>query len=333
MRYLRLLCSISLSATLACSAPAGAGSDGALVVVPNAPRATAPASIEDDSEANDAYPAGLCGLEPYLASVCGEVPPPRFAVVLDEIFYFTAGAGGGAARFIAVAKPPPEHFFELAERALAAGRALDLAPGFPFMVTYDQMPAADESKRGGAVVAGLFASEAGARRLVARAKLGDAAIVPLADLETVRKRWPHGRPATMAVEITLPTNAYDPADIERLEEALNSQNHRSYAELLERREAGLRKLVPACSLAPGRLFSVEGSVVDEHRRAFAPVQCGTKRAWAPWAATRLDGVVAMQPSGPMFFQVVLVECDVPTLTSRPLSSSASVLPAAVGCAD
>lgn len=244
-------------------------------------------------------PAGACGFDPYLGEACGESPEPGFAVVLLRT-----------------------------EDLRAAERALARAPhagGYPFVATLDELPAQDARLRGIVVIAGLWANAADA---TAAARAAGGEVLPLASQDEFRRRQYGGvekyeayeARVSHAVEITSATPAYRAEDLERVETDLDEELATKWVPMPEqyvRRARALAALVPACTVAAGRVFATNERELYRFRRTYAPAKCDDGReAWVPWRATRRESVVA----DGRVHQVILVECDVPTLETRPLGA-------------
>lgn len=239
-------------------------------------------------------PAGTCGFEAYLGSAC-EAGAPRFAVV-------------------ALHTNDPH----AAERAL---RAAPHADGYPFAVSFDDLPAKDPAVQGIAVVAGLYAN----REDADAAARGRATVIELATKDEYdRRRYSNvgayqknEEQIERVVEIAAETPAYRAEDLEQVEKALDEELATHWVPLPAqqmRRADALAASTPACNVAAGRVFVTHENELYEFRRKYAPVRCDDGReAWVPWRATRLESTV---DSGKVS-QVILVECDVPTVETRP----------------
>lgn len=245
--------------------------------------------------AGAALPAGACALDAYVSGdeACEGVPAPRFAVLL------AAAANAPAA-----------------EEALARGLGLGLPVGYPFVLASDEIPWQRAQKGLFAVVAGLFVERARAEAL--RDALAGAQLVELVPEEALQALWVWDGTRGAVVEIVEPTPAYAEADVERMEQALDELLAAKWVALpaqKTRRADALAKLAPRCTVAKGHLFmTTQGAIV---RRQYAPVRCADgSSAWVPWRATRLQSVVTRGDGGAVLHQVVLVECDVPTIERR-----------------
>jgi len=258
--------------------------------------------------------AGLCGFDNYLSESCAEAPPPRWAVVLRV-----------------------SHSAADIEATLRKAAVLELAAGYPFAVSLDDLPAADRRK-GLAVVAGLFASkppaEAYARELPSSARLLELAALVEEPPGFYMLRDPKGPSArdarVRAVELVEDTPAWSRPELERVEHELDEALARKWVKLPKqraRREAALAKLDPRCTLERGRVFTAKDADFYGWRRNYAPVQCPDgARAWVPWRATRLESVVVRAGGAAKVHQVILVECDQATVETRAFSSPSSAQP-------
>lgn len=242
-------------------------------------------------------PAGPCGFDPYLEDACTEAP--RFAVVTMR-----------------TSDP------RAAERAL---RAMPAGDGYPFAESFDVIPAADPRVRGIGVFAGLFRDRGDAE---ARAAQIGGELVPLASLEEQRRRFAMSlkdgeareRAVVRVVETTAETPAWAAEDLARVEQDLDEALGVKWTGLegqQTRRAAALAALAPRCTVAVERVFVTNAEALYRFRRTYAPVVCDDGRpAWIPWRATRLESAVV----DGRVHQVVLVECDVPTLETRELGA-------------
>jgi hypothetical protein len=250
-------------------------------------------------------PAGLCGFDPYLEEPCGDRPAPHYALVL--------GVSNSTGEI---------------EATLRKARVLELAAGYPFVVSFGELPRRD-ARPGFAVVAGLFATPSDAADY--RRNLPSSTEV--VELAAVDESSPFGRfddPRGSAIEIAEDTPAWSAVDLERLEHELDEALAKRWVKLPKqraRREAALAKLTPRCRIDGGRVFSARASELFRFHRKYAPVRCpdGTD-AWVAWRATRLEAVVERAARGPKIHQVILVECDQPTLETRIFSAPSSATP-------
>lgn len=256
-------------------------------------------------------PAGLCSFDPYLSEPCADVPPARFAILLHD-------ASGRTPTDSAV------------EALLTRAHSLPLAAGYPFVVTLDDMPARARERRGTVVVAGLFAERDRAQAYADRIalpyeliELADAAAPAAACADTHYDDCMARR--SSAIEISTTTPAWAAADLARVEQELDEALATSWVSLPiqhERRQAALRKLAPRCVVEPGRVFSADQHVIYKFRRTYVPIRCSTgEQAWVPITATRLHSVVLPHGSTADIHQVILVECDTPTIETRPFGAA------------
>ena len=237
-------------------------------------------------------PAGTCGFNPYLGDACTEAP--RYAVVT-----------------LRTSDPR------------AAERALHAAPRFagdPFAESFDVLPAADAKVRGLGVFAGLFRER---RDADSYARALHAEVVALTTIDEFQARQEasgdfdaHERSIVRAVQTSGETPAYAESDLERVERELDERLVTHWTKMpaqQERRVAELSKLKPLCTVAADRVFATDQLTLFRFRRMYAPVTCEDgRRAWVPWRATRLESAFV----GERVHQVILVECDVPTLETR-----------------
>ena len=248
-------------------------------------------AVRDTTPAPPALPAGTCGFDPYLQEACTDAP--SFAVVLSRTNDARA-----------------------AERAL---RAMPARDGYPFVESFDVLPAADANVRGMGVFAGLYRDRRGAE---ARAAEVGGEVTPLATVDAFQRRGCAGaadsdaceRSMTRVVQTSARTPAWDAADLERVEREIDEKWVPLPAQQ-RRRAAELAKLTPRCTIGPARVFVTNENAIYRFMRTYAPVVCDDGRpAWIPWRATRLESAVVND----RVHQVILVECDVPTLETRPL---------------
>jgi hypothetical protein len=338
---------LALTACGSTSAPPKGGSEQAqpTAALPPAAAASADATSADGEaedtdadageEAKGLWPAGTCGFEPYLDTACDELGAPRFAVVLGEYgkslipsrkfkrLHRDEDASRPAPSRLHVGDLPsrPQDELVRAERALAAARTLGLAPGYPFAVSYDELPALDEDKRGIAIVAGLYATKAEAKALVASKRL-KADVVELAPADAahmVCDDWSACQSTYISVvEVMAPAKAYDAKQIEKLNAAQDELPWVKYEKAVARYMKALERLPAACEVQPGRLFLANQDRLYRQFRKLAPVTCPDgQEAWVPWRATRLESAVVRKNNDTVMHQVVLVECDSPTLEERP----------------
>jgi len=203
--------------------------------------------------------------------------------------------------------------------------------GYPFAASFDELPAADARVRGIGVFAGLFRAR---RDADAYARTLRAGVVPLATPdEFARRAYPgsgsyddFAAHVQRVVEMAAASPAYAEADLEQVEHELDERLAREWTKLpgqQTRRAAALSKLVPLCTVGAGRVYLTNEHALFAFRRTYAPVTCDDGRnAWVPWRATRLESAVV----GERVHQVVLVECDVPTVEVRAVGAP----PAALG---
>lgn len=326
---------------VACAATPHAGpSLVATAVVSPAPVAPAPTEQAAlPAPPGELWPAGTCGFDPYLDGACSDRGAPRFAVVLGQ---FASGQVPARHSTRAPAKPrvPAVAEDELAhaERALAEARGLGLPPGYPLVLSWDDLPARGENRRGLALVAGLFGARAPAERW-ARARGLSAEIVELAPAGAAQPTCEDDYEACMAsrvsaVEVFVPTRAYDAQSLEALVAQQDELPWVRFELAVARREKALEAVPAACEIEVGRVFLAPKNRLYRFLRQYAPVRCRDGReAWIPWRATRLESVVTPGARGPELHQVVLVECDVPTLEGRPFVPKipAMVLAQGAGC--
>ncbi|MDI1444336.1 hypothetical protein [Polyangium sp. 6x1] len=247
-------------------------------------------------------PAGRCAFDPYLSEPCEGSPTAHYALLLPS--------SGDA---------------EAAEIALRKGRTLRLAAGYPFAVTFDDMPTKKSKQRGIAVVAGLFAERGQAEAYASHLPPGTE-IVELAsreDVDFTGKR-------TASVEIAEDTLAWAPEDIDVVEATLDEELAKKWVKLPEqkaRRDRALAGIKPRCSLTQGRVFATDQSKLFKYQRNYAPVRCDDGReAWVALRATRLDTVVTRPAGGALVHQVILVECDQPTVETRHFDAGSAAKP-------
>ena len=192
----------------------------------------------------------------------------------------------------------------------AAERALREAPrsgGYPFAESLDALTPADRSLHGIVVVDGLFAERADAESF---ARALHASVLPL------EARTGAYRDDVSRVVMTASSSpAYARGDLERVEHELDEAPWVPLAKAHVRRTKALAQLTPVCTIDAGRVFRTTSEALYRFRREYAPVACDDgKEAWIAWRATRLESSV----SAGSIRQVILVECDVPTIETRPL---------------
>lgn len=311
------IASVQAAASAALPAPTRAAQDRALGTAPP----------------DDLWPAGTCGFDPYLGGACDDRGAPHFAVVLGEFARhqlpsrrfkrLSADPGQRAVRGL-VADGPVRAVDDLAraERALSDAQKLHLPPGYPLVLSWDDMPAMDEGRRGLALVAGLFGERASAERWVRESKL-KAEVVELAPAGAAQPMCEGDYEACMgsrvsAVEVFVPSKAYDTKALEALDAEQDQLPWIRLDLAVARYDQALAKLPPACEIEAGRVFVATNDKLYRFQRRHAPVRCKDGReAWVPWRATRLESIVTTGADGPELHQVVLVECDVPTIEDRP----------------
>jgi len=263
-------------------------------------------------------PAGLCGFNPYLSPPCDDELLPRFAVVLAELGAGTMGKPRPRphpALLGDMAVRPHDELRE-AERAMTRGRQLGLPAGYPFAVSYDEMPAAD-GRRALAVVAGLFILRDEAEEFI-RARSLSARVVALGGtddalcLEDDHLACMKG--LRTVVEVTTGGAAYAQKDLTALEERLSSVTG---GEIERERERSMATMKPVCTVQPGHVALTDQHELYGFSREFAPVTCPDgSRAWTAWRNTRLQSVVVQEREGVFIHQVVSVSCDSPTVDRR-----------------
>ncbi|MEZ4222517.1 MAG: hypothetical protein R3B13_16375 [Polyangiaceae bacterium] len=281
---------------------------------PPAVRSSKPASGEAATDASPApgaatvLPAGLCGFAAYLSQPCENIPPARFALVLHE--------GQGVDEQAAAALT----------RSVAEGSTLGLPVGYPFVVSYDDLPRAD-GRRGLAVVAGLFTERSHAEAFAAR--VVGASIVELATVDgghspcAGSEDYSKCEASTYtAVQMQRRAPAYAKADLEALEQRLNDLPWVPLGQAFERRRKALEQLTPVCIIEAGAVSITDQDNLYGFSRTYAPARCAEgEAAWVTWNATRLESVVTTTNGRVQTHQVVLVECDSPTLEVRPLGDA------------
>jgi len=299
------------------STPASAGAAPA-ASAPSPARAPSPSSspsAPSPARPTSVLPAGPCGFPGYLeySEGCDGSPPPTHAVVLADL----------ADR-------------DTAER-LVARHTGALAPGYPYVLTADELPLADAGSAGpprgasvgasrranlfgdgpappprparGArfrVVAGLYA-DAGAAATLARALAAEVRAVsgpPAGPGEGDYQEYM--RATRAAVLVVHPAPAWADADVVRETTGARGDDGRWMA-----------RVRPACEVRAGQLFDADLATVFSQGRELAPVECGGRRAWVAWTATRLESVVRVEADGPMIHQVVDVMCDMATIEREP----------------
>lgn len=240
-----------------------------------------------------ALAAGLCGFEPYLSEPCG-ADRPTHAVLLG---------------------PFPN--VDAARQARDEARRLELSTGYPFVTTASQLrlvPAEDL-----VVVLGLFARPDDAAALARRTSATSRRIAP--------RYEPSDDQAPVAIELLVQTPAWDPAALETLESELDERLAHKWVPLAEqekRREHALARLRPTCRVPAGALFVSRRAAFHRFRHFYAPVMCENgSEAWVPWRSTRLESVVHDGPKGiAVIDQVIVVECDTPTIERRVFRTNA-----------
>ncbi|MDI1434581.1 hypothetical protein [Polyangium sorediatum] len=305
---------VALCVSLALS---GCSSSGAGQQVPRAGALSSSTSAPRSIPAEGVLPAGLCHLEVYLDEECKSAAP-RYALLLGVAVDARA-----------------------AETTLRSGETGELAAGYPFVATLDDLPIADPGRKGLAVVAGLFEHKHQAEQYQARLSR-PTELVELASPEDAASRQiqPKGMAKEMflasrvsAVELAEDTAAFSEDDLDKTEKALDevlAQKEVSLPEQKEQRERALAALQPRCKLSRGRVFSA--SYKDLHHPLasllrYAPVRCDDGAvAWVPWRATRLKSAVVRTDAGALVHQVVLVECDSPILETRLFGASSAAKP-------
>ena len=120
----------------------------------------------------------------------------------------------------------------------------------------------------------------------------------------------------VAVAIAHPAPAYAEADITRADAAVGARPHGEDEDTSFAR--ALAKVQPACSVRAGQVFETDRATLYDQRRRFAPVECeGGRRAWTPWAATRLESVVRVEKEGAFVYQILDVMCDTAAIERTP----------------
>jgi hypothetical protein len=310
------------TALLACGARAPAQRTVELSPAPTASPAAPPmpSLVAADAGApppTDALlPAGLCSFPGYLqrSEGCDGVPAMTHAVLVGDV----------RSRKEA--------------EALVRKYVGELSPGYPLVLAAHELPLDAEEHQGpegarraptGAlladmplprpqrtksafrVVAGFFASLRVARTWNAEALSGAGSVHAIAGPPA--QSWDGGdyvafeRSRSVAVAIVHPAPAYADADITRAADQVNRMSGDSEEVRWERALAGHK---PACAVRAGQVFEADRVALYEQGRRFAPVECEDgRRAWTPWAATRLESVVRMEKEGAFIHQIVDVTCD------------------------
>ena len=187
-------------------------------------------------------------------------------------------------------------------------------------------------------MAGLFATADEARTLVQQRNL-TAEIVELAPALAAQMdctgEWEACAETHISVvEIVAPTKAWTAAEIDRVAEAQDGLPWVKYDKAAPRFMKALEAAPAACEIEARRIFLGSAGKLYDRSRMFAPVACPDgKQAWAPWRATRLESVVTRDDPAGTLHQVVLVECDSPTIEERPFQPKipATMLADAGGC--
>lgn len=112
-----------------------------------------------------------------------------------------------------------------------------------------------------------------------------------------------------------------PSQIADVEDRLGNAPAVAYPQAVERRTRAIAVLKPNCEVRAGRIFLATGRELYTFGRDYAPVTCGDgSRAWVPRRTTRVESAVIPGKEGASLFQVILVECDTPTIEHRPFVS-------------
>jgi hypothetical protein len=169
-------------------------------------------------------------------------------------------------------------------------RDIGLSPGYPFFAHTRELGVAD-AKRGIAVVVAMFEARTSAEQWSVVHDSVPVELVTLLDEETM-----FGREASLvpdedllrAVEIHAGpgTPAYSAASIEAMIE------DESAAPVLD------------CQVEGRSLFLATADEIMRHLYAWAPVECGSHRAYVRWADTRLWSTVKAEGSGHRLLQIV-----------------------------
>lgn len=188
------------------------------------------------------------------------------------------------------------------------------------------------------VVAGLFAERGQAEAYASHLPPG-MELVELASPEEAKHRqvprdgmtWDDlQKGSAEVVEIAEDTVAWAPEDIKAVEERLDEELAKKWVKLPEqktRRDRALAGMKPRCSLARGRVFAPTKHELYFIPRGYAPVRCDDGReAWVALRATRRQTVVTRSENMALVHQVVLVECDQPTVETRHFEAGSATKP-------
>lgn len=279
----------------------------------------------------EAFPAGLCGFQPYLNRVCNMADTvPRFAVTLgDHAAAFLRARPSSVKAPIGDGPIRPIDALERLNVALVEARKLRLAPGFPFAASYGDMPAA-KSRGGITIVAGLFATSAGANALLRQLEAAgtQSSIVELGSVEDVFgceggdfERCEAAR--FSAVEVIAESPAFETAALRAILDRLDQSGVSSSKYDVELARA-VAKLPRKCTLPSGWTSWTSHKELFRLQRKFAPAICPDGApAVVAWRATRVESVVTLfdgegtPTKGPRIHQVTDVACDSATLDDRP----------------
>ncbi|MCA9705367.1 MAG: hypothetical protein KDK70_05940 [Myxococcales bacterium] len=258
-------------------------------------------------------PAGLYFRNGYVR--CEGCPTPRWALttgVLTEV--------------------------EAARRSLLWAKERSEPDGFPLVLHTDELIPLDRSREGIVVVLGLYERETQAR--AAAERWASTPVEPIEPIEPIELMDPEdaleielgggeaqwqARRFVVQLDAEEAVDAYPPAEIREGEQWLSEQVWRSYEEYRERRAAMLESLPVRCQIPPDRVFvSTAGRYDDDGIYApydWQPAACEDGRpAYVRQTDTRRHSIVRPGPGpGPtsVIEQVILVECDSPTIERWP----------------
>ena len=214
-----------------------------------------------------------------------------------------------------------------ASRAARAAASPDLAPGYPWVV---HTRAAGLEGDGIAVVLAQWARVEDAEAWM-RAHAPGGRLLQVLGQEAALRRFheshggadPRQVPHVVHVERAVAAlSARDAAAISDAHEGVSARDEDArLREVRRRTRARTRVARPRCRVPAGAVHVFEDEWALRARErvvslSFQPVRCGRRVAWVPVEATRVRAVTWRHRDGrARVTQVVLVECDSPTLTT------------------
>lgn len=265
--------------------------------------------------AADRAPAEPAQVAP-VAAVAADPPAPssgRFSAFLPAGVYWqgyrTCPGCVQDVQMVAARAKSAEQARELAARVSNLGLPL----GYPLIEHGAQIQIAEDLQEDILVIVGILATEAEARALVAS----------LADTELELQVIPAPQDGAGQGVGQLVTLMPGPGTVPAYRrDDVNDKRSGSFELYFtgdpKAARAKLAAVEPVCQIDRDQVFEVSRKKIDWYR--WVPVRCGQELAFVDWRETRTMATFFTDPNGKRRLrQVVLVECDVPTILEWPVN--------------